>query len=56
MVTYLIRVCGMGPIAVWICMASDWCVRGAFFLYRFMSGKWLSHSVIEHPAEEHSPA
>lgn len=54
MVTYLIRVCGMGPIAVWIGMASDWCVRGAFFLYRFMSGKWLSHSVIEHPAEEHS--
>ncbi len=48
MVTYLIRVCGMGPIAVWIGMASDWCVRGAFFLYRFMSGKWLSHSVIEH--------
>ncbi len=55
MVTYLIRVCGMGPIAVWIGMASDWCVRGVFFLYRFMSGKWLSHSVIEHPAEEHSP-
>ena len=56
MVTYLIRVCGMGPIAVWIGMASDWCVRGVFFLYRFMSGKWLSHSVIEHPAEEHSQA
>ena len=56
MVTFLIRVCGMGPIAVWIGMASDWCVRGAFFLYRFMSGKWLSHSVIEHPAGEHSQA
>ena len=56
MVTYLIRVCGMGPIAVWIGMASDWCVRGAFFLYRFMGGKWLSHSVIEHPAGEHSQA
>lgn len=54
MVTYLIRVCGMGPIAVWIGMASDWCVRGAFFLYRFMSGKWLSHSVIEHDEGQHS--
>ena len=29
---YLIRVCGFGPIAVWIGMFTDWTVRGLFFI------------------------
>ncbi len=46
LVTYLIRVCGFGPIAVWIGMATDWAVRGSFYLYRFVSGRWLRHQLI----------
>ncbi len=46
LVTYLIRGCGVGPIAVWIGMATDWAVRGVFYLYRLISGKWLQHQVI----------
>ena len=46
LVTYLIRMCGFGPIAVWIGMAIDWTVRGIFYLNRFISGKWLRHQLI----------
>lgn len=52
LVTYFIRACGMGPIAVWIGMAADWGVRGVLFLIRFMNGKWLKHSMIEHAERE----
>ncbi len=42
---FLIRVCGLGPMAVWIGMFTDWTVRGFFFVRRFRSGKWLEHEV-----------
>jgi putative MATE family efflux protein len=44
--TFLCRVMGFGPIAVWIGMFTDWTVRGIFFLCRFRSGKWLAHKVV----------
>lgn len=44
---YLIRVCGFGPIAVWIGMFTDWTVRGLFFVHRFRNGKWLNHQVTD---------
>ena len=43
---FLIRRMGMGPIAVWIGMFTDWTVRSLVFLYRFHSRKWLQHKVI----------
>lgn len=33
---------GMGVMGVWIAMFADWCVRTAFFLWRLISGKWLT--------------
>lgn len=33
---------GMGVMGVWIAMFVDWCVRTAFFLWRLISGKWLT--------------
>ena len=44
--TFLCRVMGFGPIAVWIGMFTDWTVRAVFFTIRFRSGKWLSHKVV----------
>ncbi len=44
--TFLIRVMGFGPIAVWYGMSLDWLVRGLFYIYRFMTNKWLSHQLI----------
>lgn len=43
--TVLIRVFGLGPIAVWIGMALDWLVRAVLYTWRFLSGKWI-HQVI----------
>ena len=43
---YLIRGCGMGPMAVWIGMFTDWAVRGIVFILRFRSGKWMEHRVV----------
>lgn len=43
---FLIRRMGMGPMAVWIGMFTDWTVRGIVFLIRFHSRKWLDHKVI----------
>lgn len=43
---YLIRVCGMGPMAVWIGMFTDWTVRGIVFMLRFHSRKWMEHKVV----------
>ena len=42
----LARVFGMGPIAMWIGMASDWAVRSLCFYIRFKSGRWLTHRVL----------
>ena len=44
---YLCRVCGFGPIAVWIGMFCDWMLRVIIFGIRFHSGKWLNHHVID---------
>ena len=43
---YLIRVCGMGPMAVWIGMFTDWTVRAIIFSLRLKSGKWMEHKVV----------
>lgn len=42
----LARGFGIGPYAVWIGMFSDWAVRGIFFTWRLLSGKWMERSVI----------
>lgn len=43
---FLVKVFGLGPMAVWIGMFADWGVRGAIFLWRFHSKKWLEYKVI----------
>ena len=43
---FLIRVIGMGPLAVWFGMFTDWTIRGIVFLWRFHSRKWLKHKVV----------
>ena len=42
----LVRVFGMGPMAVWIGMFTDWTVRGVIYTVRFRSRRWLGHQVI----------
>lgn len=42
----LARRFGLGPLAVWIGMFSDWAVRGIFFTWRFFSGRWMQKTVI----------
>ncbi len=44
--TFLIRVMGFGPIAVWYGMSLDWLVRGLCYIFRFKSNKWLAHQLI----------
>ena len=44
---YLCRVHGFGPIAVWIGMFSDWTARSIAYVWRFRSGRWAQHQVIE---------
>ncbi|WP_058911247.1 EmmdR/YeeO family multidrug/toxin efflux MATE transporter [Entomohabitans teleogrylli] len=34
-------VLGMGVVGVWLGMFLDWAVRGAFFYWRMVSGRWL---------------
>ncbi|MDK1115414.1 EmmdR/YeeO family multidrug/toxin efflux MATE transporter, partial [Cronobacter sakazakii] len=34
-------VLGMGVVGVWLGMFLDWAVRGVFFYWRMVSGKWL---------------
>ena len=43
---FLIRVIGMGPLAVWFGMFTDWTIRGIIFIWRFHSRKWLRHKVV----------
>ena len=43
----LIRVFHMGPVAVWIGMFSDWTARSIAYVWRFRSGRWAQHQVIE---------
>ena len=44
---FLSRHFGMGPMAVWIGMFSDWTLRGIFFGARSHSRKWLEKKVIQ---------
>ncbi|MDR2618728.1 MAG: MATE family efflux transporter [Treponema sp.] len=37
---------GLGPIGVWIAMVSDWCVRAAFFVHRWLRGRWRGKQVL----------
>lgn len=46
LVIVLARVFGMGPMAVWIGMFTDWTVRSIIFTVRFKNRKWLNHHVI----------
>lgn len=46
LVMILARIFGMGPIAVWIGMFTDWTVRAIIFTVRLKSGRWLEHRVI----------
>ena len=32
---------GMGVVGVWLGMFLDWAVRGLFFYWRMISGRWL---------------
>ncbi len=41
----LVRVFGMGPMAVWYGMFADWTIRGIIFTTRFLSGKWIKKVV-----------
>lgn len=43
---FLVKQFGLGPIAVWYAMFTDWAVRGIIFSTRFFSGKWLQKKVI----------
>lgn len=43
---FCIRVLGMGPMAVWIGMFTDWTVRAIVFTLRFHSRRWLEHRVV----------
>lgn len=43
---YLVRVWGFGPMAVWIGMFADWTIRSFIFGWRFISGRWLKHSMV----------
>ena len=36
----------LGLMSVWIAMYADWFVRSAFFLWRFVSGKWRAKQVV----------
>lgn len=43
---YLVRAWGFGPMAVWIGMFADWTIRSFIFGWRFISGRWLKHSMV----------
>lgn len=37
---------GFGLLGVWIAMFIDWGVRCTFFIWRYMSGKWMNRQLI----------
>ena len=43
----LARIFGMGPLAVWIGMFSDWFVRSIIFTIRLRSGRWALKRVLQ---------
>ncbi len=42
----LVYVFDMSILGVWIAMLGDWVVRGIFFVWRYLKGKWLTFKVI----------
>lgn len=44
--TFLVRVCHLGLIAVWLGMFADWIIRAVIFVLRFLSGKWVHEEMI----------
>lgn len=43
---FLVKVVGLGTMAVWYGMFADWTIRGIIFAGRFLSGKWLKEKMI----------
>lgn len=37
---------GLGVPGIWLGMFVDWIIKGGLFLYRYISGKWLKHTII----------
>lgn len=37
---------GLGLLGVWIAMFIDWGVRCLFFIYRYLSGKWMNRQLV----------
>ena len=33
---------GLGPLGIWVAMMVDWIFRAVLFVWRYLSGKWLS--------------
>lgn len=42
---FLVKVCQMGPMAVWYGMFADWALRSVIFARRFLSGRWIHDAV-----------
>ena len=42
----LVHLLGMGPLAVWLGMFTDWSVRAVIFSVRFHGSRWLAHDVL----------
>lgn len=43
---FLCRQFGMGPMAVWIGMFSDWILRSIIYTWRFFSKRWMRHKLV----------
>lgn len=43
---YFVLKMNMGLTGVWLGMCIDWICRSIFFVFRFLSGKWMEHKVI----------
>lgn len=52
----LVRLFGMGPLAVWLGMFCDWLVRSVIFSVRFRGDKWIHRRMTEEPSPEETPA
>ena len=38
--------CGLGLLGVWLAMFVDWFVRCIFFVWRYLSGKWMNRQLV----------
>ena len=36
----------LGLLGIWLAMFADWAARAAFFVTRYLNGKWLRHKLI----------